>query len=121
MVYKIGMVLEGRITGIQPYGAFVSLKDQQQGLIHISEIFHGYIKDINEVLSVGDKVTVKIIDIDEYTKKISLSLRAMQENQIVPGRKKKIYFTNRKKKIGFETLEKAMPEWIEESIEYLQM
>ena len=75
MDYKIGMVINGKITGIQPYGAFVSLDNNQQGLIHVSEVKHGFIKNIADELEVGQKVTVKVIDIDEYTQKISLSLR----------------------------------------------
>lgn len=69
MDYKIGMIVKGRITGIQPYGAFVSLDKETQGLIHISECTHGYVKNLNEVLTVGDVMDVVILDIDEYTKK----------------------------------------------------
>ena len=50
MTYKIGQVLQGTVTGIQPYGAFVALDEQTQGLIHVSEIQSGYTKNINEVL-----------------------------------------------------------------------
>ena len=74
MNYKIGMTIQGKVTGIQPYGAFVSLDNNQQGLIHVSEVKHGFIKNISDELTVGDTVTVQVIDIDEYTKKISLSL-----------------------------------------------
>ncbi|MEG2709171.1 MAG: S1 RNA-binding domain-containing protein, partial [Vagococcus sp.] len=59
MEYKIGMVINGKITGIQPYGAFVSLDNNQQGLIHVSEVKHGFIKNIADELEVGQKVTVK--------------------------------------------------------------
>ena len=72
MTYKIGDILEGTVTGIQPYGAFVSLDDETQGLIHVSEIQSGFTKNIHEVLQIGDPVHVQVIDIDEYTKKISL-------------------------------------------------
>ncbi len=54
--YEPGTVLTGKVTGIQPYGAFVALDDQTQGLVHISEIKHGFVKDIHEFLSVGDEV-----------------------------------------------------------------
>ncbi len=116
MKYKIGMVITGEITGIQPYGAFVSLKDNHQGLIHVSEVKHGFIKNITEELEIGQKVKVKIIDIDEYTKKISLSLRVLQENPAIVYRKKK-YFTNKNKKIGFQSIEERLDEWIEEALE----
>ena len=62
MEYKIGMVIKGKITGIQPYGAFVSLDNNQQGLIHVSEVKHGFIKNISDELEIGQSVTVKIIE-----------------------------------------------------------
>ena len=70
MTYKIGDIVTGVVTGIQPYGAFVLVDDEFQGLIHISEVKSGYIKDIAEYLEIGQEVTVQIIDIDEYTKNV---------------------------------------------------
>lgn len=115
MEYKIGMTIKGKITGIQPYGAFVSLDNNQQGLIHVSEVKHGFIKDISEELEIGQKVTVKIIDIDEYTQKISLSLRVLQPAPAPIYRKKK-FFTNKNKKIGFTTIEDKLDDWIKEGL-----
>lgn len=119
MTYKIGMVVDGVITGIQPYGAFVSLDQKKQGLVHISEVKSGYIKNIKEVLSVGKEVSVKIIDIDEYSKKISLSLRALEPYPSGNSFKRKRFFTNPKNKIGFNALDTAMPKWIDQAIENL--
>ena len=51
--YRNGKIIEGRITGIQPYGAFVSLDNRTQGLIHISECHHGYVDNIRNFLKVG--------------------------------------------------------------------
>src|SRR5689334_20460971 len=76
---EIGSILQGKVTGIQPYGAFVALDEKTQGLVHISEITHGYVKDINEHLKVGDEVTVKVLSIDEGAGKIGLSIRATEE------------------------------------------
>ena len=115
MDYKIGMVINGKITGIQPYGAFVSLDNNQQGLIHVSEVKHGFIKNIADELEVGQKVTVKVIDIDEYTQKISLSLRVLQPSPGVVNRKKK-FFTNKNKKIGFSTIEEKLDDWVKEAL-----
>ena len=101
MTYKIGQIIEGKVTGIQPYGAFVSLDNETQGLIHVSEVQSGYTKNIHSLLKVGQPVTVQIIDIDEYSKKISLSLRTLEKtNPAVPYRRKR-YFTNKNRKIGF--------------------
>ncbi len=115
MEYKIGMVINGKVTGIQPYGAFVSLDAKHQGLIHVSEVKHGFIKNISEELEIGQEVTVKVIDIDEYTKKISLSLRVLQESPPVVYRKKK-YFTNKNKKIGFASIEECLDKWTQEAL-----
>ena len=46
--YELGDVLTGKVTGIQPYGAFVALDDNTQGLVHISEITYGFVKDVSE-------------------------------------------------------------------------
>lgn len=117
MNYKIGMVTEGEVTGIQPYGAFVSLDDETQGLIHISECKHGYVKDVNELLTVGDSVEVVIIDIDEYTKKISLSIRALEDPQTFVYYPKKKRRYKKQNKIGFQTIKEAIPKWIEQAKE----
>ncbi|MGY3704218.1 general stress protein [Vagococcus martis] len=113
---KIGDIMNGEITGIQPYGAFVSLGDNQQGLIHVSEVKHGFIKNIEDDLKVGQKVKVQVIDVDEYTKKISLSLRVFQDAPPILFKKKK-YFTNRYKNIGFESINKNLSLWINEFLD----
>lgn len=119
MDYKIGEILEGTITGIQTYGAFVSLDDHTQGLIHISEIQSGFTKDIREVVQVGEKVGVQIIDIDEYTQKISLSKRTLESQFVRPPYHKKRYFTNKNKDIGFQSIEECLPEWTDEAMDML--
>lgn len=116
MKYKIGMVIKGKITGIQPYGAFVSLDEETQGLIHISECKHGFVKDLNEVLTVGNEIEVMVLDIDEYTNKISLSLRTLEENTAFQYHPKKRRQHHEKVgKLGFSTIKQSMPKWIEEA------
>lgn len=119
MEYKIGMILNGTITGLQPYGAFVSLSDTTQGLIHVSEVQAGYTKNIHNLLTVGQRVKVQVIDIDEYSKKISLSLRTLETQIQQPNHRRKKYFTNKNKKIGFETLEHELPIWRNEAMNAL--
>ena len=67
---KIGDKLKGRITGIQPYGAFVELETGDTGLIHISEIRTGFIENIHEALKVDEEVQVQVVDLDEFTGKL---------------------------------------------------
>ncbi len=107
MRYKIGMIIEGTVTGLQPYGAFVSLGENTQGLIHVSEIQVGYTKNINSILNVGDKVDVQVIDIDEYSKKISLSLRTLKSIPQPNGFRRKKYFTTRIKKLALRAWKRS--------------
>ena len=76
-----GTVLEGVVESLQPYGAFVDLKDGLSGLVHISQICQKRIKKPSEVLKVGDKVKVKVLNTNEG--KISLSIKAVEEDQAV--------------------------------------
>lgn len=74
----VGTIMEGTVENIQPYGAFINLRDHMSGLVHISQISHTRIKDPSVVLSVGDTVNVKIIAIKDG--KLSLSIKALQED-----------------------------------------
>jgi len=73
--FEIGNIIEGTVTDVKPFGAFVAIDEKTKGLVHISQISHNFINDINEHISAGDKVKVKIISIDEESKKISLSIK----------------------------------------------
>ena len=120
MKYKIGQILDGVITGIQPYGAFAALDEQTQGLIHVSEIQSGYTKNIQDVLHVGQQVKVQIIDIDEYSQKISLSRRTLEKQYVQHSYRKKRYFTNKNCKIGFKKIDQELPIWISEALKELE-
>jgi general stress protein 13 len=108
--------LTGKVTGIQPYGAFVALDEQVQGLVHISEVTHGFVKDINEHLSVGDEVKVKILDINEESGKYSLSIRATEE---APAKQQQA--SSQKQAVsedapaGFNTLKDKLQDWIKQT------
>ena len=116
MDYKIEDIIKGKVTGIKTYGIFVALDKNTQGLIHISECKHGFVTDLDTMIQVDDDVEAKIIDIDEYTKKISLSLRAM-ESLIAPTQPQRKKQRRRRytPQIGFKTLQDKMPKWIEEA------
>ena len=77
---RIGDKITGTITGIKPYGAFVALDNGTTGLIHISEIKTGYIENIYQLLSVGEKVLVQVVDFDEFTQKASLFAHWRKKN-----------------------------------------
>jgi len=118
--YEVGEVLSGKVTGVQAYGAFVALDEETQGLVHISEITYGYVKDVSEFLSVGQEVEVKVLEIDEEAGKISLSIRALQERPPVMRKEEKP-----KKSLqarvdehdaeGFNSLKDKLQDWIKQS------
>ena len=114
---RIGDKLKGVVTGLQPYGAFVELETGVTGLIHISEIRSGYIDNIHDILKSGDQVCTQVIDIDEYSVKASLSLRALEAGNRKHFRHHR--FSNDRHKIGFTPLAKQLPIWIKESKEFL--
>jgi len=93
MPIELGSVVEGVVTGITNFGAFVELPGGETGLVHISEIAEVYVKDINDFLKTNDKVTVKVISVDPKGK-VGLSIK-----QAAPlaGR-----FQKKKSQISFE-------------------
>ena len=75
MGLEIGAVIEGKVTGITKFGAFVALPEGKSGLVHISEVANSYVNDVNDYLSVGQTVKVRVISINEAGK-INLSRQA---------------------------------------------
>lgn len=80
MSIEVGSKVKGKVTGITNFGAFVELDQKTTGLVHISEVADTYVKDINEHLSVGDEVTVKVINV-ESDGKIGLSIKKAVEKK----------------------------------------
>ena len=74
MSIEVGSKVQGKVTGITNFGAFVELPDKSTGLVHISEVADNYVKDINDHLKVGDVVEVKVMNV-EADGKIGLSIR----------------------------------------------
>ena len=78
MTLKVGEIVTGKVSGITGFGAFIDLGDHKNGLVHISEVSDGFIKDIHDVLNVGDDVKVKVMKIGDDGK-IGLSIRAASD------------------------------------------
>ncbi len=74
MSLEVGTICNGKVTSITKYGAFVALDDGVSGMVHISEVSHSYVNDINDHLQSGQDVKVKVIGVDENGR-ISLSIR----------------------------------------------
>ncbi len=76
---EIGQIYEGKITSITNFGAFVSLDDGPDGMVHISEVSDRFVKDIHDVCQIGDTVKVKVITIADNGK-IALSIKQAMDN-----------------------------------------
>jgi S1 RNA binding domain protein len=76
MALEKGAIVEGVVTGITNFGAFVQLPENKVGLIHISEVSNVFVKDVHDFLKVKDKVRVKVVSIDDKGK-IGLSIKAL--------------------------------------------
>ncbi len=74
MNLEVGSILEGKVTSITKFGAFVALPGGKSGLVHISEIAHSYVSDVKDFLTEGQAVSVKVIQIDEHNR-INLSIK----------------------------------------------
>ncbi|CIV05893.1 RNA binding protein [Streptococcus pneumoniae] len=115
---KIGDKLKGRITGIQPYGAFVELETGDTGLIHISEIRTGFIENIHETLKVDEEVQVQVVDLDEFTGKASLSIRTLEEEKYQFPRRRR--FSSDRFNYGFAPFRRMLPIWTGEALNNLK-
>lgn len=74
MSVSVGEIVEGTVSDIVNYGAFVKLDDGKNGLVHISEVSRDYVQDIHSVLKTGDKIKAKVLSIDDKGK-IALSIK----------------------------------------------
>lgn len=81
--YQVGQVFEGKVVQIKEYGCFVELEPGLDGLVHISEVGHNRVTDINEELKIGQSVEAKILEIDKERKRISLSIKGATEKPAV--------------------------------------
>ena len=78
MEFGVGSIVEGKVSGITKFGAFVTLPEGKSGLVHISEIAYSYVNDVHDHLSEGDAVKVKVIGIDDAGR-INLSIKKATE------------------------------------------
>lgn len=103
---KKGDILNGEISNIVGYGAFVKTAEYD-GLIHISEISDKFVRNVHDFLSIGQKVRVEVLEIDEKTKQLKLSFKSVNK---VRG----VKISVPEYSIGFKTLKEAMPLMINE-------
>ncbi|WP_042479052.1 S1 domain-containing RNA-binding protein [Bacillus ndiopicus] len=122
MSIEVGSKLQGKVTGITNFGAFVELPDGKTGLVHISEVADNYVKDINELLKVGDEVEVKVMNV-EADGKIGLSIRKAKPQPERPERPQRPRRDNRSNERNDrqpkETFEQKMARFLKDSDERL--
>ena len=110
--YRSGSIVKCQVTGIEKYGAFVNIDSNYTGLIHISEISYGYVKDISNYLKIGDIIYVEILDVDDELLHLKLSIKNIKYNKKNKRKPKEIVET----KTGFKTLSEKLPIWINEKM-----
>ncbi len=113
MQLETGAVLEGKVTGITKFGAFVGLAGDKSGLVHISEIANSYVSDINEHLKVGQTVKVKVLGINDG--KINLSIKKAQETQPAPQPRKSAPQRGNAQADGGDNFEDKLKKFMQES------
>lgn len=112
--YKIGDIIEGTVTGIEDYGIFVTFGNNNNGLIHISEISKEFVKNVRDYAKENSKIQAMIIDIDSNNH-YKLSIKSMENKKLFK------HFSSKDILHGFDTLSKNLDTWIEESIEKIEL
>jgi small subunit ribosomal protein S1 len=82
--FTVGVIVDGKVTKIVPFGAFVEIGDNVEGLVHISEMARGHVEKPEDVVGVGDEIKGKVMDVDLDRRRISLSIRAANEELGLP-------------------------------------
>jgi uncharacterized protein len=76
------MIIEGSVTNVTNFGAFVDIGVHQDGLVHVSELSNRFVKDPNEAVKAGQIVKVKVLSVDAKAKRIALSIKALQASEL---------------------------------------
>mgnify|MGYP005859534401 CR=1 FL=1 len=82
MQIEQGSVVKGKVTGLTDFGAFVELEPGVDALLHVSQISQEHVDKPSDVLSVGQVITAKVVDFNEADRKISLSMKALENQEV---------------------------------------
>ena len=85
------MVVKGKVVRLEAYGAFVDIGAERPGMVHVSELAHGYVKTPNEIVKEGDEVEAKVLDVNRKKKQIKLSMKALEQEveEFKPAKREK--------------------------------
>ena len=106
------MVVKGKVVRLEPYGAFVDIGAERPGMVHVSELAHGYVKTPNEIVKEGDEVEAKVLDINRKKKQIKLSMKALEPviEEFIPAKEEKKSRNKRNDRKQREDFEDTMSE-----------
>ena len=107
--YKIGDIIKGKVTGIEDYGIFLLVDNDVTGLIHISEISDGFVKNVSDYAEIGETMKAEVIEYDEINNRLKLSIK----NEGCSRRSKK-NVPIKETEAGFTGLSKQLDVWIKD-------
>lgn len=109
-VYKVGDIVECKVTGIENYGFFVEVDKDHSGLIHISEVSNSFVRAIEDYVSIGEVINAKILSVDEDNHQLKLSIKGINynndDNFVDPD--------------GFVNLKKNLDVWMKETLKEIK-
>lgn len=109
--YEKDKIVTGYVTGIEKYGIFVNLDEYYSGLIHISEISTGFVRNVSEYVNIGETIKMKVMSVNEKNHQVKLSIKNL-DYRIGKKKRTKIVETEH----GFNTLKSNLPIWINDKI-----
>ena len=117
MNFKVGDILIGKVNQIRPYALFLSFEGGVNGLLHISELSDGYIRDIEKFGSIGDEIKVKVLSIDSSNGFLRVSYKAIPEEERYNTHDESVHHFTQFDEADFHDLEAKLPEWISETLQ----
>ena len=112
-IYKKDKIVRGSITGIEKYGIFVNLDNYYSGLIHISEISKNFVRDVKDYVEIGETIYAKVIDVDEESNQVKLSIKDIDYRVDNDKREKSCI---KEVGSGFNALKQHREVWIREKL-----
>jgi len=108
--YNVNQIIKCRVSGIEPYGIFVSVDKNFNGLIHISEVSNDFVRNVNDYVKVGEDIFCKIIAIDEKEHQMKLSIKDI--DYVNTGKVRDTIDTSK----GFKILKDNLPKWMDDKL-----